>query len=519
MLSKQALPFRGHRNESAYTLDNDILNHGIICERLLSVVPSNDGTGQGLFNLLSQTLEHHKIDPRKCLSDSTDGAANYHGQYKGLQSKLLDVADHHVHIWCYAHVLNLDLTDTTKFCVVAVSFFSLLQNLATFLRTSYKRMAEWIEVVGKEMGQEKMKRLKLIGETRWSGKSNAAAVMFGRFEKPSVSTFVNLLTCLSIIQNLEKFDAKTKHEANALLHNLLKFESILTAFSYLYIFETTTPMSSYLQTSCLDMFTSWNLIDSATTKLKERARTFHNVHSKALEFLTKCNEQISQMNMIENETLEIDIIETALPVKRQRKKKKMADELANDEEDRFVQHKQLYKDLSCLDPVKFKTIAEKGLEDEALEGIMKLFPQSSKYQIKLELFSFASNFDVLKLLLNNGENLMDSSCNNCKTYSTCPSCVLKILASNRLHDKAYDNLYELYEVVCALSVTQVHCERTFSKLKIIKNRLRNSLSEENLESYVLLSIEKELLDNLDGEKIIDRFEETSSEVKGLLTCS
>jgi hypothetical protein len=33
----------------------------------------------------------------------------------------------------------------------------------------------------------------------------------------------------------------------------------------------------------------------------------------------------------------------------------------------FVQHKQLYKDLSCLDPAKFKTTAEKGLEDEALE--------------------------------------------------------------------------------------------------------------------------------------------------------
>ncbi|GBL92030.1 hypothetical protein AVEN_102585-1 [Araneus ventricosus] len=249
--------------------------------------------------------------------------------------------------------------------------------------------------------------------------------------------------------------------------------------------------------------------------------------------------------MVENETLEIDIIETALPVKRQRKKKKMADELANDEgnssdplvdfrvnvfslimdrivqslEDRFVQHKQLYKDLSCLDPVNFKTIVEKGLEDEILKGIMKLFPQSRKYQIKLELFSFASNFDVLKLLLNNGENLIDSSCNNCKTCSTCPSCVLKILASNRLYGKAYDNLYELYKVVCTLSVTQVHCERTFSKLKIIKNRLRNSLSAENLESYVLLSIEKELLDNLDGEKIIDRFAETSSELNRLLTCS
>ena len=48
----------------------------------------------------------------------------------------------------------------------------------------------------------------------------------------------------------------------------------------------------------------------------------------------------------------------------------------------FVQRKQLYKDLSCLDPAKFKTVAEKGLEDEALEGIIKVFPQISKYQEK-----------------------------------------------------------------------------------------------------------------------------------------
>jgi hypothetical protein len=214
------------------------------------------------------------------------------------------------------------------------------------------------------------------------------------------------------------------------------------------------------------MFTAWSLVDSATTKLKEQTRTFHTVHSKALEFVTTCNDKISQMNMDENQTLEIDALETALPVKRQRKKKRMADELVNDEgnssdpladfrvnvfnlimdrivqslELRFVQHKQLYKDLSSLDPAKFKTTAEKGLEDEALESIMNLFPQISKDQVKLELFSFASNFDVLKLLLNDGQNYMGSSCNNCKTYNTCPYCVLNILASNRLHDKVYDNL-------------------------------------------------------------------------------
>ena len=83
------------------------------------------------------------------------------------------------------------ITGATKCCVSAVSFFNLLQNLATFVKASYKRMPVWIEVVRKQLGQEKMKRLNRIGETRWSGKSNAATIIFGRFDDPTASTFVN----------------------------------------------------------------------------------------------------------------------------------------------------------------------------------------------------------------------------------------------------------------------------------------------------------------------------------------
>ena len=54
-----------------------------------------------------------------------------------------------------------------------------------------------------------------------------------------------------------------------------------------------------------------------------------------MEFASNCNDQISQMNMDENQTLEIDYLERALPVKRQRKKKRMTDELTDDERNSF----------------------------------------------------------------------------------------------------------------------------------------------------------------------------------------
>ena len=74
-----------------------------------------------------------------------------------------------------------------------------------------------------------MRQLKLIGEIRWSGKYNAAKTIFGRFDHPTTRTFVNLLTCFSMIRDSDKFDAQTKHEANALhfvLQSLLNFETI-----------------------------------------------------------------------------------------------------------------------------------------------------------------------------------------------------------------------------------------------------------------------------------------------------
>jgi len=64
-----------------------------IHERLLSVVPSHSGTGQGLFDLRKSTLDKLDIDLKKCTSDSTDGAVNCHGEYEGVQAKLTQFAD------------------------------------------------------------------------------------------------------------------------------------------------------------------------------------------------------------------------------------------------------------------------------------------------------------------------------------------------------------------------------------------------------------------------------------------
>eukprot|EP00112_Aurelia_sp_Birch-Aquarium-sp1_P000120 Seg10095.1 transcript_id=Seg10095.1/GoldUCD/mRNA.D3Y31 product="Zinc finger MYM-type protein 1" protein_id=Seg10095.1/GoldUCD/D3Y31 len=188
-----------------------------IHERFVAIVPSHDGSGQGLFDLLKESLERLGIDIKNCISDSTDGAASCHGLYNGLQAKLTEAADQHVHIWCYAHVLNLVIVDATKCCIMSVSFFSLLQKTATFIKASYKRADVWKKQLEGRIGTEKTRRLKLIGETRWSGKSNALRGIFGTYEQPRVSSFMDLLICLFTISTSQTFELAVREEAQALI--------------------------------------------------------------------------------------------------------------------------------------------------------------------------------------------------------------------------------------------------------------------------------------------------------------
>lgn len=60
------------------------------------------------------------------------------------------------------------------------------------------------------------------------------------------------------------------------------------------------------------------------------------------------------------------------------------------------------------------------------------------------------------------------------------------------------------------------CERTFSTLKLVKNRLRTSLNQENLEAFILMATEKEILMALDKVDIIDKMAESSELQRRLL---
>ena len=67
------------------------------------------------------------------------------------------------------------------------------------------------------------------------------------------------------------------------------------------------------------------------------------------------------------------------------------------------------------------------------------------------------------------------------------------------------NISIAYRLLFTVPVTVASAKRSFSKLKLLKNYLRSSMSQERLNGLATLCIEKDMLDEIDVDTIIEDF--------------
>ena len=69
----------------------------------------------------------------------------------------------------------------------------------------------------------------------------------------------------------------------------------------------------------------------------------------------------------------------------------------------------------------------------------------------------------------------------------------------------YPNMFIAYRILFTIPVTVASAKISFSKLKLLKNYLRFTMSQERLNDLATLCIEKKLLDEIDINIIINDF--------------
>lgn len=527
--------------------------HDTIFEKLITVKCVHDSSGQGIAKLLEEELSSIGLDLSKCIGNSTDGASNMRGAYNGFTSHLSKLSPDQVHVWCHSHVLNLVVCDATKNPLQVASFFTLLNSCAVFFKESHLRMAIWSEISNTNTDHTQYKRLQTIGDTRWSSKQTSIERIFGTFGDPKSSMYVDLITSFTTIIKNEKFKPDIRVKAKQFLDSLLKYETILIAHMFMNIFSVIGPLSRYLQTSGIDLLKCQQMVKSALNQIEKCQRDIENIISTSKNFIKWTNNQL-ELQAVDDEVY----IQEQFEIKRLRKKKRMVDELSEDNPindakqkfsveiynhvmdkiiesmtSRFVNNSPLYMDLSLLSPVNFGSV-KKGLPEKALKTISKNLIRFTKCEnvdefykkLREELINFANNWDNLKKSIDDVYNIDNfygaeddqeddesTGVSNCMSCKNCVCCCLKLLIKYNLYSIAYEHLCLAYKYLLTLPVTQVACERSFSTLKYIKNRLRNTISNDNLEAFMLMAVEKRTLASLDDDMLIDKIGENSEVMK------
>ncbi|CAF2038780.1 unnamed protein product [Rotaria magnacalcarata] len=223
--------------------------HGEICERFIKFNDVSNDRSAGAISDLSVRQLNLLGCLKKLVAQTYDGAAVMGSNLNGVQTKIREQVPEAIFVHCYAHKLNLVLSQAVADISQCNNFFSVF--LSSFFSSSTKRTAMLDSIVGK--------RFPKLAPTRWNYSSRLVETV-----KENKDDIMNLLEI--ILENPSKFDENTKHSARGLLAGIKTFDFnfLLEVFSL--IFPFTEYLFSMLQKKSMDIVHCSSLVESTIKK-------------------------------------------------------------------------------------------------------------------------------------------------------------------------------------------------------------------------------------------------------------
>lgn len=511
-------------------------------ERLVAVRETAITTGQHLFTILEEILNEMNIDWKNHLiGQSYDGAASMRCVYNGLQAIVKEHNPCATYVWCYAHRLNLIIVDAVSSCPEARDLFGNLEVLYDFIGSSKKRVNVYSNYQKERYPNKPLRRLKRVETTRWSSHSAALQTVF--------ETFNAILDTLEYLEKDNYTDRISGIKAKRLFDYILSERFFLTGFTFKQIFDLTSPLNSYLQGKNIDLLTAVSYVKKVQQKIKLLRS---DVQFEAI---------MKEKEIFVNSKIDFDLSPFAQI--RTRKKKKMSGEILSDElpnvspinnfkiNTYFVvidivssQISERFNEFSSplmvdLELFKKKRVIEinklSNLPNDAFNGFQKVYGKFvSSEDLRKEYVQFANVYLelektlTLSKVLHKQNNVDFTSCmyesgtNNEEDLDDIEKIdnsdgtihmMYKMCNETGLKD-TFPALYTALSIALTLPISSASPERAFSKLKLVKTRLRSTMCEDRLEALMVMSCESDI--PIDPDNIINRMASYSTNLSKLL---
>lgn len=440
-------------------------------ERFLNFIPIEEHTAEYMADIVTVFLTDKHIDIMDCRGQSYDNASNMSGCYSGLQARISDINNKAIFVPCAAHSLNLVGQNAVDGNKKANAFFDLIESLYHFFVYSTFRW-EKLKIALSDKGEFLLKR---ATGTRWSAKNNAIVAIDTSYGK-----ILGVLKSLLVNNNLQT--EVNKANATGFINKLCTFENILMLKIWRKVLNQFQRVNLTLQKSDLNLSVTVKLYRFLILFLEKFDEQYDSIFGEALILFEEV-----QIHRIET----VSTRSTSDRKSPEEEKQKHRDTLFQPIVQSLLTNVKTRGDVYCHLEEQFSFLAnlDKLSYDEIVESCKKVA-------------SFYSN-DL-------DENELIEECQIAKEYFSFDSSTFShasmysILVNDGLMC-TMPNIEILLQMYLCMFVTNVCDERSFSKLKYVKNYLRNSLGQERLSAFALFSIENDILESLSFDDIIDEF--------------
>ncbi|CAM8916891.1 unnamed protein product [Rhodiola kirilowii] len=470
---------------------------GCIKERFFGLLHVKDTASLTLKNGIFSMLSRYNLDIESIRGQGYDGASNMRGEWKGLQALVLRECPYAYYVHCFAHRLQLSLVAASKEVYHVQHFFEKLNFIVNIVSASCKRndqlrdahasnMAFLLAIGDLESGKglNQLGSLQRAGDTRWTS----------HFK--SISSLIKMFSATCEVLMTIKSDGNThsqRGEASSVYETMTSFYFVFIMHLMREVLDITSCLCNALQLQSQDILNDMSLVstsksllqklrDDGWSKLVEKVRTFcEKVNIEVPDFSTHHETRRRASHQQNRVTVEhyyrVDIFYTVIDSQLQ--------ELENRFNDDSV---ELIILSSALDPKELRTTLR---VDDICKLVEKFYPldfdEDERTSLRMEL----QHFELVRQL---------PEFNTLTEISELCGWLTRTRKSNM-----FPLLYKVITLILTLPVSTATAERSFSRMNIVKNALRNKMEDDFLSDCLIVNIEKEIAKMFSTDSIIDDF--------------
>lgn len=460
-------------------------------ERFLQFLSNQGHKAQDMFHGLTNVLKENNISINDCRGQSYDNASPMSGKLNGLQA--LVVKENPLAIWvpCFAHSLNLTGEKASDSSTHSTNYFLFLQGIYVFFSASDLRWELLVQAL--KLHATNNNRIKVpqrIDSTRWSCRADSnKAFVIGY--KPIKETL------LSISENKD-YDAKTRCEALGYYQKMCQLETGIMASFWFDILENLNNTSKTLQSSHILLNTAISCVKSLKKFIADKRDSFTHYERLGIELtdiedytnhrIRRSNVRLEPLDHSDSRAPEVEF--TPAKSFRIRHYIPIVDTFVNALDKRISAYEEADLRFGFLSNFNKLTLDEIS---ENSKNLLSIYKNDLDSNLEMELIQF-QEFCANLLKFDPKNNISREQ----SMYS---------LIINKGVRESFPNVEMVLRIYLTLMISNCSGERSFSKLKLIKNTLRTSMSQERLNNLTIMCTERDVVRDLDIETVIKKFSE------------